>query len=1728
MISNVSADLVDVLCARANTGGDLIALTFLGDDDTETSLTYRDLDQSARAVGAALAESGVGPGERALLMYPPGPDYVAAFLGCLYAGVVAVPVYPPDEARGASTVMGILADADAAVACVSEAADQLPALGPARLLSTGHLTGPDRAACDFEPPPRPPLAFLQYTSGSTAAPKGVMVGHDNLMHNAAKTARALDLTEETRSVSWLPPYHDMGLIGGILQPIYTGFPAVLMSPAAFLRRPGRWLRAISEHRATASLGPAFGYAECTRRVTDAELAELDLSCWQVAMVGSEPVRTAVLDAFAARFGPAGFRKGSFYPCYGLAEATLFVTGEWLPATTPAQQGDHPGGSTVSCGRAQGSDEVLIVDPQTRVPSSPGATGEVWITGPTLAHGYWRHEEEEHSFHAYLVEGDSRAFLRTGDLGYLRGDELFLAGRAKEVLIVRGRNHYPQDIEAVAEAAHPSLRARRGAVFAAEGEERDRVVLVQEVTRAGAAPHEEIVAAVRAAVVRAHGIDLDDIVLVRRGSIPRTTSGKTRRLATCQRYSRDGFGPVLARAPAAANARAGADQSSAIGATGLVAAAARVLGRSSRELDQQRSLVAQGLDSVRAAELRFVLTEEAGLDVTLPELLGDASVGELATLAKTRAVPSGGTVGVLEPGDEAIVAPASHAQVRLWLEDQRGHSEMLRIGAGVRLFGVLDADALRAALGELIRRHESLRTTLDVDDEGLVWQTVHPWQPPDLPVIDLRVSERERQDAIIACYWDELGAPFDLKSGPPLRAALAVLAPDESVLLLTAHHAAIDGWALRVLWGELGALYAAFTSGTAAALPEPPQYRQVAAIADADIERARERVEFWRAELAGSAAPGFPADRPRPGRRSSTAETVPLDLSPALRAKLSELAAAENTTLFTVLLAGFAALLARASGEPDVVVGTDASNRDWPGGDTAVGFFTQVLPIRGDTAGSPAFRELMRRVRNRCLAMLAHQGTQADEVLAAIGQSGTDMPADLLRVKFGLRDFQHADWAVPGLAVRPFEIPRTQMPHELSLDLYRTQDGELSGLMSFATDLFSRAAVERMAAGYLRLLEHAVADPQCPVGALAVMGPAERQLIARFDGELAEPGAGEPGSCVSVTDQLDALADSQPGAIAIDDGQVRMTYAELHQRARQLASYLRELGAEQDVVVGVYLPHSSDAIVSMLAVLKAGAVYLPLDAAYPTDYLAYVVGDARPRIVVTREAVLAARTDVRQALSGQAAQIVCLEAAAEAIAGQRDTPPPEQARPDALSFVIYTSGSTGVPKGTANTYRGLSGHLRWRSTAYPLTPAARVLHHTALGFDVAVAEILWPLATGACLIIPPADAVKDPAQWRRLVHEEGITDIFFVPSLLRIFLEQPSGGPCALASVHCVGEVLSPGLVASTVRAFPGVTVHNNYGPAETAIEMSSEVVSGEVGSADLDAESRVPIGPPIPGVRAYVLDGRLQPVPVGVVGEICIAGPGVGRGYLHSPGLTALRFVADPLQRGGRMYRSGDLARWLPDGKLDFAGRADQQLKFHGQRVEPGQIEAVLKTHPNVRTAVVSARAREDGDRILVAYLIPSGELPSASELRTFLRQQVPEYLVPQAFVGVTALPLNASGKTDYRALPMPAAQDFGHRPRYQAPATLAERTLAQIWSEALDVPDVGRDDDFRELGGHSLMAIRIAARIRPAFGVEMCVGELLDGPHTLAGLAEELQRRQLASVGDDELRSILREIGAI
>ncbi|WP_460405833.1 non-ribosomal peptide synthetase, partial [Actinophytocola sediminis] len=987
------------------------------------------------------------------------------------------------------------------------------------------------------------------------------------------------------------------------------------------------------------------------------------------------------------------------------------------------------------------------------------------------------------------------------------------------------------------------------------------------------------------------------------------------------------------------------------------------------------------------------------------------------------------------------------------------------------------------------RHDALRTTLRADEDGTVWQTVHPWRAPDLPAVDLPDGDLE------AGYWRELGAPFDL-GAPLVRFVLARLAADDAALLVCAHHAVVDGWSMGVLGRELAELYRAATEDRPA-LDQPATPVSPAAPDDS---------AYWRAAMAGAPVLDLPTDRPRANRPGPPAGHVPVTLPAALTGGLRALAEDAGTTLHTVLVAGFSAVLSRWSGRADLVFGSFVANRDQPGTERLVGFRARVLPLRVRTGGVGTFRELVGRARTSCLDTLAHQETPLSTVLTALGQDHRGTTGSPVRVAFGLRPATPG-WTAPGLRATPFEIPAAAAQFELSVELAETGDGGLTGRATFAADLYDESTVARLATGFTRLLAEVAADPDRRLGDLPAEPATERAHLERWSDPHQEQGDPVPAHHL-----VESRVDSAPDAVALDAHDGRLTYRELDRRANQLAAHLRAAGVEPGQLVAVHLSHSAACVVALLAILKAGAVYLPLDADYPAAQLGLAVRDARPAVVVTRAGD--GQAEVLAALAETGARLVTLDTEAAAIAARPAGRVPVTVAQDDLAYVIYTSGSTGRPKGTANTHRGLANHTRWRAATFPLAPGEGVLHRTPLGFDISITEIFWPLVTGARLVVPPPEVRRDPGRWAEFCRAHRVGHTYFVPSVLKVFLAEHDGAANPFTQLHLIGERLTGELVAATRDALPGVTIHNVYGPAETAMEVTHDHVHG--------SREPVSIGRPIPGIRCYVLDDRATPVPIGVTGELYLAGAGLARGYLGQPAMTATRFVADPFRDGERMYRTGDRARWLPDGRLDCLGRVDDQVKIRGQRVEIGGVEAELGAVAGVRAAAVVAASAPDGDRILVAYVV--SDLP-VEDLRAAMLARVPEMMVPHTFVPVPEIPLNPSGKTDRSALPAP---DLAARADYRPPGPGVEQALAEIWSTVLGVPRIGRDDEFRELGGHSLMATRLAARIRSGFGIEVSVVELLERRWTLAELAGELRRRQLAQADRDDLRDMLARIAAL
>ncbi|MFE7309674.1 amino acid adenylation domain-containing protein, partial [Streptomyces sp. NPDC057546] len=1021
---------------------------------------------------------------------------------------------------------------------------------------------------------------------------------------------------------------------------------------------------------------------------------------------------------------------------------------------------------------------------------------------------------------------------------------------------------------------------------------------------------------------------------------------------------------------------------------------------------------------------------------------------------------------------------SFAQRRLWfLHRMDGPSATYNMPLALSLTGGLDRSALHAALADVIARHESLRTVFRETD-GVPYQVVLSTAQahPAMPVVELDESRLAERLADVARRG------FDLAADPPIRAELYALAPDRHVLLIVVHHIAADGWSMGPLSGDLATAYAARCRGEEPQWsPLPVQYADytrwqrdlLGDATDPDSLFARQ-LAYWKDELTGIVQQvQLPADRPRPPVASQQGDRVVVRLDPELHQALRDLATARGASMFMVLQAGLAALLTRLGAGTDIPIGSPIAGRTDQALDELVGFFVNTLVLRTDTSGDPGFAELLGRVRQKALTAYDHQDVPFEYLVEVANPARSLAHHPLFQIMLALQNAPLGEFALPGLETGHLEAPTGTSRVDLTFSLaeqFRPDGGAdgLVGAVEYATDLFDAPTVELLFERWARLLRQAVADPGRPISRIDLMSDAERhQLLYGVNDTAAEL----PSAAVPTLFALQVRAT--PDAVAVVAGGTELTYAELDLRANRLARALIRQGVRPETPVAVMLDRSAELVVAILAIIKAGGAYVPLDPRFPSSRIDLILRESGAALVLTPEVLTAL-------VQSEDADPISVEVPCHA--GQ-------------LAYIMYTSGSTGRPKGVAVTHRdvvGLALTPEWRGGGHE-----RVLMHSPTAFDLSTYELWVPLLNGGRVVVAPPEQL-DLDLLQHTITTHGVTGLWLTAGLFRLVAEERPGLLAGVREVWTGGDVVSPAAAARVLAACPGIEVVNGYGPTEATTLATCHAVHGLPENA-----ATVPIGGPMANMRAYVLDDRLRPVPTGMVGELYLAGTGVARGYFGRPGLTAERFTADPYgPPGSRMYRTGDLAWWLPDGTLEFAGRVDHQVKLRGQRIEPGEVEAVLAGCPGVAQAAVVAREDRPGDKRLVAYLVPAPEgAPETTELSGRLRRELPDYMVPAAFVTVDALPLTANGKLDRAALPAP---DYGASDAGRGPRTPQEQLLCGLFAEVLGREQVSIDDGFFDLGGHSLLAARLASRVRETLGLELGLRLLFEAP-TVAGLTERL-----------------------
>jgi amino acid adenylation domain-containing protein len=1607
------------------------------------ALTYAELNARANRLAHHLRALGVGPEARVGICVERGLEMMVGLLAVLKAGGAYVPLDPAYPAQRLRYMIEDSAPCVVLTRSAIAAAEDGPLAGvDAAVLVLDAPAWREQPATNPERGALDPghLAYVIYTSGSTGRPKGVMVAHRgvvNLVHWYVRETGMSPRDSVLIATSCAFDLTQRNLFGPLIAGGQVHLAAESFHPHGILAQVRHGGLTLANLTSTAF-----------HALIDAS-AGGELASMRLVVLGGEPARPDKL----AELAPP---RPAFMIAYGPTECSGVVMYQRIAAELSSYAG-----RPVPLGDPVPNSRIYILDESGQaVPA--GGVGEIHVGGVQVARGY--HGRPGLTADRFVPDpfgGEPGGRLyRTGDLArrHPDGTAEFL-GRNDFQVKIRGFRVELGEVEARLRE-HPSVR--------------DAVVVARE-DRPG---DQRLVAywlggAVGPEALRRHASErlpeyMVPAAYVRLETLPLTPTGKLDRRALpspeAEAYARRGY-----EAPAGETEQA------------LAAIWSEVLGV--ERVGRHDDFFALGGHSLLAVQAISRIRQALGVELELGAVFARPVLRELA---EALAWAERAELPAIERAERGGPLPLSFAQQRLWfLERLEELGGTYHISRHLRLRGRLDRDALVRALDRLVARHEALRTTFG-STNGVPEQRIADAETSRFALVEHDLAGREDAPGELGrVMGDEAGARFDLERGPLIRGRLVRLGVDDHVLLLTVHHIVSDGWSMDVLVDELSRLYAAFRGGGEDSLPAPPV--QYADYAVWQRRRVRDQVlqaqaAYWKRTLAG--APEvleLPTDRARPPRQDHAGACVEMVLDPALTAGLRELGRRHGATLFMTLMAGWAVVLGRLSRQEEVVVGTPTANRGRREIEGLIGLFLNTLALRIDLSARPTVAQVLGRVKARALEAQANQDIPFEQVVELVDPVRTLARAPLFQVAFTWQGTSRGDPAWPGLVPAPVPgAERTTAKFDLWLSLGE-RDGRIVGGMEYATALFDRATVERHV-GYLRrVLEQMAAGDARGVHRLELLPRAERRLVV----EEWNRSQAEYPRHACVHELVEAQVERTPHAVAVVLDDQALSYAELNRRANRLAHHLRGLGVGPEARVAVCAERSLEMVVGVLGVLKAGGAYVPLDPGYPAARLRYMLQDSAPRVVLSQTTVIARAGEL---LEGIGVPVLALDAPEW---GEQPATNPERGElgPAHLAYMVYTSGSTGTPKGVMVAHRGVVNLVHAQFPGFALGPGSRVLQFASFSFDACVFEVFRTLSRGASLHIAAPGRVLTGETLGRTAARYGITHAVLPPAVLDTMPEGESLD--SIRALAVAGDAVREPLVR---RWAPGRCLVNAYGPSETTVAATLQECRG-------DEKGDPAIGRPIANTRSYILDGQGEPVPVGVVGELYVGGPGVARGYHGRPGLTAERFVPDAFggEPGGRLYRTGDQGRWRADGTIEFLGRNDFQVKVRGFRIELGEVEARLLEHPAVREAVVVAREEGPGNQRLVAYWVGE-ETVDAEALRRHVGERLPDYMVPAAWVRLDALPLMPNGKLDRGALPSPEGEGYARR-GYEAPVGEVEEAMAEVWSEVLGVERVGRGDDFFELGGHSLLVVVLIQSMQRR-GLHVEVGALFTTP-TIAGLAQ-------------------------
>lgn len=1688
--------VVELLEFNAYTSPNGIAYTFIVDEKKAESITYLELSNKVKLIAAHLQEK-VQPGERAILLYPPGIDFISGFLGCLYAQVIAIPVYPPTNINLIEKLKKILKNSEPKIIIgnskTKRSLDILNKLKFSTSPSDGSPTDnipflitdtlsavPEnrwKKAC----PDKDSVAFLQYTSGSTGDPKGVIVTHGNIVNNLHKIYVGMGCNPHDRAVSWLPPYHDMGLIGGILEPLYCSIPCILFSPVQFLINPHLWLKTIMDYSGTVSGAPNFAYDYCTKKITAEQKSKLDLSKWRLAFNGSEPINHRTLNDFYNAFKECGFRESAFFPCYGLAEATLYVSGadphlkyHWVEISKNAIKNNHVEFSTIrnnqkyliSCG-VVGS-ELKIINPETLKACSPQEIGEIWIANESVTKGYWNQPAISSEIFGATIQNEEsgQRYLRTGDLGFVYNQELYVTGRIKELIIIHGHNYYPQDIESSVVYAHHEMKLGNCVAFNINGRENEELVIICQIDTAVKTDLKQITNKICNAVMKEHQLPIYDVVFLPPKALAKTTSGKLRRSLIKQQYIEHSLEMIFS-----SRSHNQAHQSVFIAPqTNLEIQVCTIISKllDGRQISLSDTFLNLGFDSLLAVQLSSRILSDFDVEIDVSTFFDNKKVEDIVLLIeklKKQIFKKKRTVNLTKRKIRANKIPLSSAQQRIWFLNQYSlGSALANISIKLAIEGSLDTQYLERSLSLLISRHEILRAQF-YDVGGMPYQMILPERNIKLPVSELgHLSPEELHVELNNITKFRAEKIFDLSMEPLFDFILLKIKEDEHVIIFTFHHIIVDGWSLNLLFKELSIIYNAFVYNEKPLLSNHDlQYSDFVSWEKKQQTLNHHVLLYWREKLKNlDFMLHLKTDKPRKNNPSFQKESVEFKIPSNTLKEINRLAHKNNCTLFMVLLAMYHLFLYRYTGEENNVIGSPVTNRGNAQLQNIIGFIANTLPFYTKCSPNESFIQLLANVRKTTLDALNHQEIQLEQLIHDLNLKRHSQINPLFQTLFVLQDFDknQLNFAKTKTTI---DVNAVVFHFDIILEITKL-DNLLQGRIIFDNDLFYESTAKQMSFYFNNLVNEVLREPNTPLALIKFLPPSEsEQIIYKWNDTSYELRGNR-----MLHHLIEEQAQINPKQMALSDEKQSLSYDELNILSNQLANKLVSIGAVSGDFIPVILDRTVELIICFLATLKIGAICVPVEPNYPEERLRFILNtiDSK-RIILDSNFAYIKSFDLNKMLfiDQEWDNIRALNPYFKSV-----QLPPETT----IAFVIYTSGSTGTPKGVLIPHRGLVERILWLNHTLPLNTKDKLIHQFSFSFDAAITSLWWPLSSGATTFIPASNHLSDIDFLINIINEQRITALSTIPSVLFHLLNGLKIHRHSITKIICGGEPFTNGLL-NQAKEIKNCQIYNLYGPTECSVFSTACALHEYTG------ECTPPVGKPIWNTQMYILNDYLNPVPLNVAGELYIGGHGVTYGYLNQPDLTQERFIKNPFSNdGSSLYKTGDFAKFLSDGSIVYLGRMDRQLKINGHRIEPEEIEIALLSIPAINKTAAIAYHQEgvSNSNSLIAFIETDDpdSLPPHS-INQLLSNSLPLYMIPNEFVFLKRFPYLPNGKIDFFAL----TNLLKNRVIDQSTRsnTSTEKQLIAIWQEIFKYPQLGIKDNFFFLGGNSITALQLINLIK-------------------------------------------------